>query len=862
MEVSQMARRTAIASSLGPVPPTPANWVDGDSMPETSVESTSQPYQPLRIHTGGMREQSLTRRPATRESSAQGLRERRSRSKAARDDSEEPESAVEQPVASTSSGTISQRREHARKISVLADPARSPGVHPGPSNVLTPPYTPAVGRQMQVPDSASSDRPATRDGALSAKLPRSMDTFYKQALDRHRQFLEQEAAAVTDEARLEAFANYIVHESRLRRDRYQAAYNGMAGDILDLTRDMWRSYSRVSKKVATPVTTTSHGPPSSTSEGFPSGNADDSSNGEYTPATEGGSIDEELEHATGRQWGESFKPCLSPIPSMAVSSVRDNSSRGRAPSRWWEKSEASGSIGKPERIEKSHRETKYMGINPALLRSSPQLSPEVSRLTPTPGASTFVLAADEYPPEKVGWHEHDVETPMATPGQDRLNKRSNTSTPNQMDLSRLVTLPPPYPRHHPAINNNHPSLAGIRNEHRQLANNEETQRIRDAFIDQDWSTRRAQQEEAKKRRTKMRQLTQEKLNDGEITFAEAAQAESKFEEDEIERSKSNARALFDTFEVAVSHPLNTLITDKLAAAEKCMATLQSDLARNNQSSDPNRAQEEGDEHPERLEKLTLLRWLFDAREVLYKEMFDLHAQRAEKYGEVVLTPYRIAKQQNKIDEAEAFFLKDGRQRAITFYKESLARCEAFLAQIETNVNSGVEDQVSAFWDIAPGLKEVVQQIPAAIFENGEQHLSKLDRFQFFVPPQEIQENPAYKRFPLQYLYSVLSHAEKSTYQFIESQTNLWCMLHAVRELTAEASLKVIELETGSVPELAGEMSQAKSAEERRMTADLQEKVGEVERQWKEALGTQLEDVKFGVKQWLEDTGGWEDGLDG
>ncbi|QIW99196.1 hypothetical protein AMS68_004714 [Peltaster fructicola] len=827
-------RRTAQGSSLGPVPPTPANWVDGDSMPESEVTS-AQPYQPLRIHTGGMREQSLTRRPATRDSSAQGLRERRSRSKAARDGyDEEPMSAIE-PVAAASSGTISQRREHSRKISSLADPnMQSPSMLAGPANVLTPPYTPAVGRQAL--GSASSDRPATRDGAISAKLPSNIDVFYKQALERHRQFLEKEANAASDAERLEAFANYMVHESRLRRDRYQAAYNGMAGDIVDLTRDMWRSYSRTSRKVATPNTATSHGPSSSTSEGFPTGQADDSSTGEYTPATENGSIDGDLDQAAGKQWGETFKPSLSPIPSMAVSSAQDDSSRGRAPSRWWEKSEASGSIGKPERIEKSHRETKYMGINPALLRSSPQLSPEVSRLTPTPGASTFALAADEYPPEKVGWHEqHDVDTPMATPGYDTLRKRPHTNTPDQMDLSRLVTLPPPYPRHHPAINNNHPSLAGLRNEHRQLANNEEVQRIRDAFIDQDWARRRAHQEEAKKRRTKMRQSTQEKLNEGDITFAEAAQAEAKFEEDEVERSKTNARALFDAFEASVSHPLNTLITKKLADAEKCMMDLQSALARNNESSDPNRAQEEGDEHPERLEKLTLLRWLFDAREVLHKEMFDLHAQRAEKY--------------------------DGRQRTITFYKESLKRCELFLAQIEGNVNSGVEDQVSAFWDIAPALKELVQQIPGVI-EDGEEHLQLLDHFRFFVPPQEIQENPAYRRYPGQYLYSVLSHAEKSTYQFIESQVNLWCMLHAVREMTAEASLKVIELETGNGAELAGEISQAKSAEERRMTADLQEKVGEVERQWKEALGTQLEDVRAGVKQWLEATGGWEEGLDG
>jgi hypothetical protein len=43
---------------------------------------------------------------------------------------------------------------------------------------------------------------------------------------------------------------------------------------------------------------------------------------------------------------------------------------------------------------------------------------------------------------------------------------------------------------------------------------------------------------------------------------------------------------------------------------------------------------------------------------------------------------------------------------------------------------------------------------------------------------------------------------------------------------------------------------------------LQLEVGEVERQWREALGDGLERCKDGVKEWLVDNGGWVDGLDG
>lgn len=911
VEAPQPSRRTAVASTLGPVPPTPADWDENDPQPELSCQDSQEAQSdidrslpPLRIHTGA-RDTSLSRRPATRESSAQGLRERRSKSKAARDGSS---NAITSPVSddvrpvdqisSTITGAISQRREHMRKASTYADVGqKDPGLRQdrhakrpetGLATVMTPPYTPAVGdgagrRQAHALNSASGERPESHDEDNSAKMPIKLDSFYRQALERHRNFIEKESMATTDEEKLEMFTNYIVHESRLRRDRYSTAYNAMAGEIVDLTRDLWRSFSRASKRAVTSTTSMSSFDPTApsytSSDGLPSSAQGEyprsgSSMGDFTPATDTASMsdsNEALEHTdSSRQWGETFKPCLSPIPSMAVSTVADEAdSRGRTASRWWEKSEASGSIGKPERIEKSHRETKYMGVTPATLRDVPQPSPEAFRQTPTPGASTFVFGPNEYPPEKTGWHEDgDHGTPLATPGnqQQRARKPSDTGALEALEVSRLVTLPPPFPRHHPAVNNKHPLLSDLRNEYRRLADGAEVQRIRDANLDHDWSMKRAHQETAKQRRSQMRRSMQEKLNGGEISFADAAKAEAQFEADEIERGKADARAIFDAFEASVSHPLNNIITARLATAEKCLVELRRDLERHNESPDPNRAQEEGDEHPERLEKLTLLKWLFEAREQLHKEMFDLHAQRAEKYGDVVVTPYRMAKQQGKIDEAEAFFRKDGRQRAIGFAGESLKRFEAFLRVVEANVTSGVEDQLSAFWDIAPGLREVVQQIPSTV--GAGETARALGRLEIMIPPQEYEENPALKEFPLQYLYSLLSHAERSAYQFIESQINLLCLLHEVRGATAQASLRLIEVERSAGDkdvqnaEAVAEMALARRAEEIRLTADLQEKVGEVEKQWKGALGERLLSVKSGVKRWLEDAGGWEDGLDG
>lgn len=916
-------RRTAAAgSNLGPIPPTPADWVDTDSsQPQQVIPNqpmSTEPdadYRPLRIDTGSTQDNTLSRRPARRDGSAQGIRERRSRSRADRSSrifSPDDENKPSDLVFATTGGAISRRREHMRTISSAVDPniessSGSSGATRKPAaptantanTVLTPPYTPAVGnrssddlsRRQKMPGSATSDRPISQvlqqpmddssaipasltpsrpPSSGSAKPSAKLDSFAVQAIERHRAFIEKEMKAGSDEERLELFANFLVHESRLRRDRYATAYNAMAGDIVDLTRDMWRSYTKQGKRAATPSTSmSSFDPtlPSWASDGQPTsaqGNmpSSASSYGDYTPGTDANSLNEfetGMERSDSRQWGEQFKPSLSPIPSMAVSTVPDeDSSRGRQPSRWWEQSNSgSGSIGKPDRIQKSLRETKYMGINPAMLRDIDQPSPQSSRHTgSTPGPSTqsFAYGPNEYPPEKVGWHEDaNFETPVPTPAHVRRKSSNLGGLP--LDVSRLVTLPPPYPRHHPAVNNNHPQLDDLRGWHRELADRTRIQEIRDAYLDKDNAVQQEQQEAAKQRKARLRLSIQGKISDGSISFAEAAQAEADFDIGEADRGKAIAKSNFDLFETSLAQPLNALLTERLERADRCISQLRAELQSRNESSDPNQAQEEGDEEPERLEKLTLLKWIFEAREQLHKEMFDFHADRAAKYSEVILTPYRIAKLQAKIDDATAFFAKDSQDRQTSFAKDVVKRYEELQGIMELNVSRGVEDQLSAFWDIAPGLLEVIQHLP-----------TDLNGLDVQIPEMEYDENPAYHDHPLQYLYSLLSHAQKSAYQFIESQTNLLCLLHEVRTATAKASLKVLEVERQKAnPDDAGVVSEMEGAmvvQEERLTEDLKDKVGEVERQWKEALGEGLEDCKDRVRDFLEENGGWEDGLEG
>ncbi|KAF2724808.1 hypothetical protein K431DRAFT_281761 [Polychaeton citri CBS 116435] len=927
-------RVRAQAPSLGAVPPTPANWMEGDSLPQPQQAEVQSPMeigddslrQPLRIETGASNDATtLSRRPARRDQSAQGIRERRSRSRAAkewRDSTSQPSSEESKPsdlvLGDTMGGSISRRREHMRTtssadaLSPQAQPKHSPGAMAqanrattdATNSILTPPYTPAVRNQSaeppqrrapQPPNSAASDRqistilqtpnedttastphsPARATSrppsSGSAKPAAKLDAFALQALERYRRFVEKEVVAKSDEERLELFATFIVHESRLRRDKYFGAYNSMAADIGDLTRDMWRSYSHTSKRAVTPSTSMSSSDPtmpSWASDGQPAsahGNIPSSATSldGLTPGTDTastGDAAEVLERSESRQWDKAFKPSLSPIPSMAQSSAHDDegSSRGRTQSRWWESE--TGSIGRPDRMEKSRRETKYMGVSPATFMEAAQPSPANTRNTPTPGASfqSFQSAGygpDEYPPEKQGWHEDMYDTPIPTPATGRKLLKVPTPGFEPLDVSRLVTLPPPYPRHHPAVNNSHPLLSDLRNEYRTLADLDEIEQIKERYQEEAVVVMSREEERKKERQNQQRAIIQENVVHGKISFADAARAEADFAAEEGERSKANAQSAFETFETVLAHPMNTVLTDRIARANDCIKRLTIDLKSHNEISNPDQAQEEGDEKPERLEKLTLLKWLFEARELLNKEMYDLHSQRSQTYSEVVLAPYRLSKDDAKVDEIAAFFKKDGQERHFKFAQDSLKRFEELQKIMERNVTSGVEDQLSAFWDIAPGLLQVIQQVPGQDMSN----------FAIFVPPQEYDENPAYHDHPLQYLFTVLSHAEKSAYQFIESQTNLLCLLHEVRTAITKANLRVFELERAAKEphdrDLKEKMKKARRDEEDRLTMDLQEKVGEVERQWSEALGAGLLDCKGRVRVWLEESGGWDDALD-
>jgi hypothetical protein len=403
------------------------------------------------------------------------------------------------------------------------------------------------------------------------------------------------------------------------------------------------------------------------------------------------------------------------------------------------------------------------------------------------------------------------------------------------------------------VNNNHPDLASIRTNLRSLSELDDVKTTKDRFKEKMDARREQEKTALADRRSQLRFNIQENLRNGVMTYADAAKAEAEFDARENKTDQDAVQNVFDTFQTEVANPLHALFCERIVKASASIEHLRSRLSTAAQQLNPNQTQEEGDEQPELLEMLTLLKWLFEAREHLHREMFELENERNDLYKDIVVLPYAQAGNKEKVKEANDFFRRDAQDRKVALEKEILKRHEEFMNVIEENVSRGVEAQLSAFWDIAPGLLAIVQKVP-----------QRLDGLDLLIPPQEYEENPAYHDFPLQYLYSLLAHAGRSAYQFIESQINLLCLLHEVKTAVMIAGSRLLETQRCLAGEglavVDTEMKAIRADEEARLTDDLKEKVSLVESQWNEALGQRLEECKTRVERFLVQREGWDDSL--
>ncbi|KAG9692612.1 hypothetical protein KCU95_g4151, partial [Aureobasidium melanogenum] len=899
-------------NTLGEIPPTPSDWnPESDNIPD---------FMELRVDTGRSAEghstdsDSRSNRSANREAVTDSIRERRSRSRAKREGQEivqedqqnhnvssniMPNLARPTNLTLATADSLLQRRRTAvgESSSSQSSPAQSSSPEytrrsgHGRSKdltILTPPYTPSVAaphkgvlhhvttpseqtsNQMAHADDAHLTINESRSGSANDIAPsRSSDLskFAQSSLERYQVFIDQELAAQNDQERLELFASFMVQESRLRRGLYSEAFNTMAGDIMELTRDMWRPLPVTAQHDTTQSKSRNASPESANIMIDLDGsfNTSMTSTAELTPATDTESLAEGSQDGEDKRppnpWGDKFKPCLSPVPSMAVSTVPDEeSSRGRSASRWWEDS-VDGSFGNGgRRLERTKQETKYMSLHPQELVIAAQPSPNQS--TPTPGASkqTFQYGPDEYPQEKVGWHEEDgLYTPSNPPSATLLSPRNKApvgrpTSRSALDVRRLVTLPPPYPRHYPAVNNSHPALSTLRANHRTVADLSSIRGLIQHHEATEISRRRSWRASAGERLRHFRAQTQASINSGKISYNDVGQVELTFRQSEAANVLRQAETQCQDFRQRVHEPVYRMLVEHARSSDDYIEQLTKALNAEAECDQNLLAQTEGDERPELVEQLTLLKWLFESREHIHKELFDLDTALLARESASVLTNYRQNANEVQLRQAECHFEVERQRRQLRYAQETNERYDCLHKIVERHISRGVEIQLSAFWDIAPGLVEVVHKVPG-----------NLHGFEIVVPPNELAENTSYHEFPLQYMYTILVHAKKSAYQFIEAQTNLLCLLHEVHTATEAAALRLQEIERiaagESASQVQAEMMRFKKQKEQELTKDLQGKVHEVEGQWREALGTSIEECIERVRMWLEHTGGWEESLE-
>jgi hypothetical protein len=656
---------------------------------------------------------------------------------------------------------------------------------------------------------------AVQQQSLESIMKQDTD-FTQDATQRHRDFIEREAAAVNETEALKIFTDFMINESQIRRTRYAAVWESNPAIVEDVPSKLFVIQPNQKAKPVRPA-----------------------------PTLE---IPQNRTSRPDSAWWNNYQPCLSPIASLGMSND-EQSSRGRAPSRWWESKTGSSSDEAGRRVQRSKRESKYMGLPRDGVPWDSEKTP--SKLDDADAHYTGEFAAygpDEYPPEKVGLH--DEMSPYSTTNGNG-NPYAQCQASRKLDISRLITLPPPYPRHYPAVNNSHPDLVSYRTIVRSITDLSEIKSTRQRYQEDVERMSQEQQEQSKAARRQFKANIQSQIQEGSLTFAEAAEAEAAMLDEENRLERSLAKRQLDAYQDIVLKPMHVILTDRIDKATACIDELSSRLFDDARNETPDQTQEEGDEKPELLEKLTQLKWLFEAREQLHREAFDLVSGRDDKYKALALLPYQQSKNNEKLWETQAFFSKDTMDRRVQYETSALTRLGSFLDVIEQNVVRGVEIQLSAFWDIAPSLLVMVQQIP----EN-------LHGFQVQIPSNEYEENPSYHSHPLQYLYTLLSHAEKSSYQYIESQINLLCLLHEVRSAMMRANRNLAEAERiwqGEPEESVRRcMQQSRADEELNLTSDLKDKVATVEGQWTEALGSQIQELRERVKGQLLGEDGWED----
>lgn len=704
--------------------------------------------------------------------------------------------------------------------------------------------------------------PESTQSLLDEEDPTSPTAFAQATVERHRRFADKEASASGDIERLHLFADFVLAEASIRRAKYAVAFATEQLELSERIKGMFdassglpdrpdsaaqtkRTSEATSRRSSNTTFSESHSPMASTAVSEPMPLTLDTTNLEP------------------RFRGE-FVPCLSPIASMsAVTGKEEMDSRGRRSSRWWEGDSLSSQADGFKVLERTKRESKYMS---AVVDS--ELSPPMDRIHEAGPSQHLLAGIDEYPPEKTGGFD---DADRATPGRAPTPPSAPyTPDPRKLDISRLVTLPPPYPRRYPAVKNSHPALADMRAIVRSLTDATEADAATKSYesamhekrarADSFGAHQKSLHAQDLQFRMEHDTITQEQFDDAETALAAR-----------LEQSTTDlTQAAFSLYQDLVVTPLHALYTTRIALATTTAETLHTAMLHPPPTATPSLlAHLEGDDHPSLLEHLTLYKWLFEARETLHRRLAALLAARNARYAALALRPYASDAPQRSA--ARRFFAADARARRRAARADALARHEPFLALVSARATQGVERLLAAFWDIAPSLSQLLARVPRdrGVLASG---------FEIVVPRAEVEENPRYWDAPLRYLFVLLGHADASMRQLVEGQVSLWCLVQEVREGLASvrwggeddndeetimgAAIGEDDASADEESSMSREEREARRAEEIKAGLDvLKERVGVVEAQWAEGLGGEIARVKEVVRDWLVWSGGWDDELE-
>ncbi|KAG0124818.1 hypothetical protein HOY82DRAFT_633339 [Tuber indicum] len=742
-----------------------------------------------------------------------------------------PEATPRLPFSATGAPSFSMDNNRVKRkpIRITSPPASS---FEPPKQLPTPP--PGVERDSKFRPVSHLLHLPNAGGQLQPPLieeeEEELNAFYLSAMERHRKMIRLEATASTDEERVGLWLDFVLNECKLRKERYSRAVGKMGSSLA--TR-LGSAFSEETRQNLSPISPIMKGMDGEDVE------MENTQEGRGRPETQ--------------WWGQHLNSDSfdngNPAGTALEARIRDEeSSRGRTSSRWWEASAEGGSVSDHLAVRSDGMGDDEFGM----ARSS-------HRYTRTPRASLREIAEhvttprnSQFPSDPAGYvgssaYPPDRKTMSMSRSRSRpAHSQSRTRTPvrpvkTNLDIAPLLTLLPPYPRVYPAVNNAHPQLAVFRNLVRTLNDLSSITEIKADFNAASSTRKETFTIESLKRRNQHSEYIQSLYNtpsgnktQKRLSFDQLETLNTDFQNRENVLTEESLKSEFDLFQSQVVDAVHTELQERISAASAAYNDLAAEIIAN--ADNPLGGQEEGgDQVPELLEKLTCLKWVFDVREQLHREVFDLLSERNRRYKEVVITPFFASRLADKIREAEDFFTTDENARRLKADKESLSRYEGFLDLVENQVVKGVEKQISVFWEVAPLIMECFEKIP-----------TDLTNVHPIVPPEEYHENPAYLREPLRYLHSKIEMAEKSIYQFVEGQTNLLCLLHEVKTLSMVAGWKV----RLPGPENSRIQEERRGKEEAVLTEDLKEKVKMLESEWRESLGNLLEEVRGRVSRWI------------